>query len=282
MRPTPRQSAAIGSTRAFTLVEMLVVMFIIVTLVMLLMPTVNAARNMAKETSTRALIHTLENGLALFKSETRLGRQYPPSYWPAHKGSPYSGSMSSAYGAQTLVWALAGPELRGTAGFMTDNIGDLYASDPPPTLYGPFIDISKARIEKPTALNLDPMTTEAPVFMDDFGGAVLYFKARIGASPTEIYDIGDNYAFLEKDAAGQAHPLLWNEPGNWWTETSTDPPSGGSGFLGYIEDLRVAKMSSGARHAPHNPDSFLLISAGRDQLYGTADDIANFPFNPVD
>jgi hypothetical protein len=39
----------------------------------------------------------------------------------------------------------------------------------------------------------------------------------------------------------------------------------------YIRDFRVQ-----ARPWPHRPDSYLLISAGADGIYGTNDDIRNF------
>ncbi len=280
MRPTRRHPAAKTARRAFTLVEMLVVMGIIVTLVLLMMPVVNTARNMAKGTATQALIHSLETGLNMFKSESRLGRQYPPSYYSDL--DPY-GVFVTLRGAQTLVWALAGPDLLGTAGF--DPPGEmtmeaLYAVDtdgkPAKTRYGPFIDISKATIEKPS---LGPLESDAPVFMDDFGSVVLYFKADIAAGPMQIYNIQNNSIFFDSNQ----HPLLRNEPGEWWDyDQNEDTFSNGSGFLGYIQDQRVAEMSGGTRYGPHKPDSFLLISPGRDKLYGTADDIANFPFNEVE
>ena len=35
-------------------------------------------------------------------------------------------------------------------------------------------------------------------------------------------------------------------------------------------------MSGGATEGPYNKDTFLLISAGPDMRYGSADDVANF------
>ena len=42
-------------------------------------------------------------------------------------------------------------------------------------------------------------------------------------------------------------------------------------FYEYIRDPRVQ-----ARPWPYRPDSYLLISAGADGIYGTNDDIRNF------
>jgi hypothetical protein len=42
-------------------------------------------------------------------------------------------------------------------------------------------------------------------------------------------------------------------------------------FYSYIRDPKVL-----ARAWPYRPDSYILISAGPDGLYGTNDDIRNF------
>ncbi len=42
-------------------------------------------------------------------------------------------------------------------------------------------------------------------------------------------------------------------------------------FYDYIRDPKIA-----ARPWPYRPDSYILISAGADGLYGTGDDIRNF------
>jgi hypothetical protein len=56
-----------------------------------------------------------------------------------------------------------------------------------------------------------------------------------------------------------------------------------STFAKFIHDHRVG-VSPGpggqsgphVRAQPYNPDTYILISAGRDGLYGTEDDIKNF------
>ena len=42
-------------------------------------------------------------------------------------------------------------------------------------------------------------------------------------------------------------------------------------FYNYITDPKVAAIPW-----PYRPDSYILISAGADGLYGTSDDICNF------
>jgi hypothetical protein len=46
-----------------------------------------------------------------------------------------------------------------------------------------------------------------------------------------------------------------------------------SAFIQYIMD---PKASTDVRPWPYRPDSYILISAGADGLYGTGDDITNF------
>jgi hypothetical protein len=44
----------------------------------------------------------------------------------------------------------------------------------------------------------------------------------------------------------------------------------------YNESIMDPKVSTIRRAWPYRPDSYILISAGADGLYGTNDDICNF------
>ena len=71
-------------TRAFSLVELLTVMFIIAALIAILVPSLNAARNSAKKTATKAALNALKGSLENFRNDNQ--RQfartngYPPSH----------------------------------------------------------------------------------------------------------------------------------------------------------------------------------------------------------
>ena len=81
---TPRMVARATRCRAFSLVELLTVMFIISALIAILVPSLNAARNSAKKTSTIATLNALKGGLDLFRNdnERQFARTngYPPSF----------------------------------------------------------------------------------------------------------------------------------------------------------------------------------------------------------
>ncbi len=104
------------------------------------------------------------------------------------------------------------------------------------------------------------------------GTPILYYKANTASKVhvdaqvdpvSRIYNVRDNWPLvslgmladaLKPLAARRHHPL---EDANFFYE--------------YIRDPRVQ-----ARPWPYRPDSYLLISAGADGLYGTNDDIRNF------
>ena len=142
-----------------------------------------------------------------------------------------------------------------------------------------------------------------PMFLDAYGSPILYWRAdptgvqmADGTPPTTanvprgIYHWDDNGALL---TGGTALNLGGTDPHKLlWPATYSGPPVvpvgtpvfGNNGimttpqvrdsFVGYICDTNTQ-----AKAAPFNSDGYLLISPGRDKIYGTADDIANFKHN---
>ena len=186
---------------------------------------------------------------------------------------------------------------------------------------GPFVELTKVTVTKwnPNAvtsggtgsfeLPIEDEATETrgeqpyrrpyPMFVDDFGSPLLYWRADPAGlviadrSPTDsdasgnqrgIYHYADNKDLVGADA--QDHPLqltaasaehrLYFEypapinPAN----NEPDPTIRGQNFATYIHNKSVA-----AKIMPQRADSYMLISAGPDGLFGTADDIANFDHN---
>ncbi len=145
-----------------------------------------------------------------------------------------------------------------------------------------------------------------PVFLDAYKQPVLYYRANktqtnaVNLDPTYknkdligVYDPYDNsyYTGLETLPAGQAptepdkaidlgavlppgqdgfiHPL--SQLGSMQNVNKLGQNFEENTFQGFIRDKNVT-----VRVWPHNPDSYLLISAGPDHMYGTEDDITNF------
>lgn len=139
---------------------------------------------------------------------------------------------------------------------------------------------------------------EVPVFIDKFGWPILYYRA----SPTStiqwpiiqtninmiygdgIYDGLDNALFTSY-AGGSPHkisdangalPNLCNVGYN--TDDLSSIPNGGT-FAEFIRSFRSTAYYNGENiHCPRpvNSDSFILLSAGKDGIYGSIDDVANF------
>jgi prepilin-type N-terminal cleavage/methylation domain-containing protein len=66
---------------------------------------------------------------------------------------------------------------------------------------------------------------------------------------------------------------------HYWMDTTNNPanynaPAGDKAAWAFYSYIQNTKINTG--RWPYNPDSFLLISAGPDSIYGTADDITNF------
>ena len=113
------------------------------------------------------------------------------------------------------------------------------------------------------------------------GTPILYYRANpssktidstgtaVAEPEDRIYNVRDNVPLINLRrlseaarplAARQQHPLDLGAPAPW-----------GIDFYDYIRDPKVT-----AHRWPYRPDSYLLISAGPDGLYGTRDDIRNF------
>jgi hypothetical protein len=95
------------------------------------------------------------------------------------------------------------------------------------------------------------------------GAPILYYRANTsGRTIDEIYSVHDNVAIIQVKESAEDKPRenLLNLPDNNYEF-----------FDNYIRDWKIT-----ARAWPYRPDSYILISAGIDGLYGTDDDIRNF------
>jgi hypothetical protein len=104
------------------------------------------------------------------------------------------------------------------------------------------------------------------------GMPILYYKADSSklvhdvndpTNPGNIYNYLDNHEFLKLG-------LPW--------DTATKPPlyQGATGPVGQVFYEKTLDKSVLPIQRPHNKDSYILISAGWDGVYGTRDDVFNF------
>ena len=130
-RRSTNRSAEAG---AFTLIELLTVVFIIGLLIAILVPAINLARNAAKNAKTASLLKAVDTGLQMFQQDNekyfRPTNGYPSSFvHPQIRGCPSftsqmansgrfpflgtGGSRPRVYGAHWLPFFLMGMDTLG-------------------------------------------------------------------------------------------------------------------------------------------------------------------------
>lgn len=118
-----------GRAAAFSLIELLTVVFIITLLIGLLIPGINGARNAAKRATTAKALKSIEVGLEMFKDDNgtdfRQTNGYPPSFThppiPGYEFDPHRGEFPflretnppRVYGAHWLPAMLMGVDSQG-------------------------------------------------------------------------------------------------------------------------------------------------------------------------
>jgi len=266
--------------KAFTLIEVLTAVTIIAILLGILMPALNMVRKTARDTQQKALLASIEVGINLYKNEDVFG-DYPP----AGKASTRTGSGTYYTASQMLAEAMFGQDLLGVdpcSDYTADNTA-VYDSDPN-NRKGPYLDRTHISVFTPEQIYT---SLTGSIAQDDYlicdvytvvkknitlkgssttstkryniSTPILYYKAKsIGASSTTIYNHEDNQDLIDEGTVvgKKVHSLNTN-----------------TAFYSFIKDP-MASTTTTAR--PVRPDSFLLISAGNDGVYGTADDICNF------
>ncbi len=345
--PVPPNATRHGpARRAFTLIELLAVIAIIVLLISILVPTVGRARDQAKNARTRTTLKAIGDGLEMFKGENedevRKTGGYPPS---AAADDPTESGRQHIFGAQWLVRYLVGK----------DSLGYVARRNVPPPLLenpqqyweqrywyateggpagvtlplprvGPYVapeGLSLALPEKlrgaPSSppVDCDANTLKQPVALDTFGYPILYYAANARAAanadakiaryrndpPVQaIYTMEDNGLFTGMCGGGTCLMPPWDFPGvlggeaddldnpvhrlsHFGTGTHTadaqtlaaEIAAGKTAtFPYYILNKSVFENTNRKTAIPYRKDSFLLITAGKDGIYGTSDDVTNF------
>jgi prepilin-type N-terminal cleavage/methylation domain-containing protein len=300
---------------AFTLVELLAVLAIITILVALLIPALTVVRNTAKETQQKAQFTTIEMGLTAFKNDygdyPPSGWQLNNPHFEDYSGAQM---LAEALVGWDLLgfhpksaWRSDGKDKDGgNLTYDPDKNRDADHDGTPDTLKerrGPYLELATTNVfrlsnspAEPGLFDFDttPLEEDTFVLCDVFavrritlpsgniaraGTPILYYRANTSSKtidPTEsdftkrIYNAYDNYYFISLGSLtvdgkrGKDHPL----------GLGADPLENLYKF-DYEGGIRDSKVEAPIRW-PHRPDSYILISAGVDGLYGTSDDIRNF------
>jgi prepilin-type N-terminal cleavage/methylation domain-containing protein len=281
--------------KAFTLVELLVVISIIAMLIGIMVPVIGVAKKHAKTMTMKATLGAIGVGLEQFRNDQS---RYPDSSVRNNGTNEYclkaDGGVADTnfidVGAHRLAEAMFGIDMLGYSSYQVGGINyyNVNATGEPcdDSLLNAiqradaYIDISSVKIGKMTDVIDVPINLNAeqqkvwgnpytPVILDNFSvkkaRPILYYKANTGGNLIhDIYKYYDN-AYITNPFMTALVP---------YTGTAKD-------FYNYIWDTEtgigagVGKLRSPSAR-PYNRDSFLLISAGPDGEYGTQDDICNF------
>jgi len=272
-------------TRAFTIIELLTVMSIIVILIGLLVPALNKVRQYAKTVRQKAQFHSMDAAIELFNNEFD---GYPPSNALDESNASYCGAMK-------LCEAMMGRDLLGfhpRSVFRQDGkdraLNPVYLpdSDNLKARKGPFLPLESANAYKLIDIygqgNTGNFLADTFVLCDVFtrqfntgtkaGMPILYYRAdptgsfhdpNVASTPQDnrgnIYNYWDNMELL-----GLGKP--W-ESGTLSKHKLADKKV-------FYECTRSDRIQYPSR--PYRDSSYILISAGFDGEYGTADDVYNF------
>lgn len=294
MKPVVRQSK---KQQAFTIIELLTVMSIIVILIGLLVPATNQVKRYAWTVKQKAQLNAIGAALEMFNSEFD---EYPDSSERGPDGGYYCGAMK-------LCEAMMGQDLMGfhpDSSFRSDGTAfdpvsgatkDLYpdANTVSASVYRDNLSTRQQYLQSESAdtyrlgdlyENTGPFDAGQFVLCDVYrrvqhirtgkkvGMPILYYKANTANTrhnvgnpddPDNVYNYRDNHTLV-----------MLGKP---W-----DPPSAGgephrlfmnNGQRFYI-NTKNDKVTTASR--PFRADTYILISAGYDGEYGTPDDICNF------
>lgn len=287
-----------GRRRAFTIIELLTVMSIIVILIGLLLPAMSKIRRYAAYVKQNAQLHSIDAAIELYNNEFQ---GYPDSRALDPTGAQYPGAMK-------LCEAIMGQDLLGihtnsafrADGFDAEGVNDLYpdnigglSPDARDAILkqrqGPYLQAENAnayRIEDiygastsllPQHFALCDVFERNMASGEKTGMPILYYKADTAnnrhdwqapaVSPVDrngnIYNCYDNMDLLSL-----------GKPWESTTATATDHKlADPQQFYWNTTNHKIDTLLQ-----PYKSDMYILLSAGWDGEYGTADDVYNFPW----
>ena len=272
--------------KAFTIIELLTVMSIIVILIGLLVPSLNMARRFAKKLTQKNQLRIVGIGIEFFNNEWD---GYPPSTAFDTNNQQYCGAMK-------LCESMVGKDLLGfhpDSAFRADGLDTNGRQLYDPTTIGArkelFLTLDNAKPNRlvdiygpgNTGSFLENTFVLCDVYRRDMrtgnktGMPILYYKAETSNKlhdpnfvPTATDNMGNIYNFNDNQAIF-ALGKPWEQVGQTSsTQHSLADPAR------FYKNTRNDKIAIVRR--PYNEESYILISAGFDGEYGTADDVCNY------
>jgi len=225
-RIVPTGPLAAAKQRAFTLIELMVVIAIITLLISILLPTLGKARERAKVVKTKAMLKSIGDAAEVYRGENesdqnaRLSNGYPPSTMAPD--DTLSNSTEQMAGANWLVRHLMGKDLYGYApprnvpsGLSPEQWYDYDAQGKPLVdRVGPYLDGEAVKVARTSDLPQGPTNPalnknqQQHVFIDTNGHPILYYVANpvqaakpraaiasMNGSTPGIYTMRDNGLF---------------------------------------------------------------------------------------
>lgn len=266
--------------RAFTLVELLVVIGIIGILIAILVPVISKVRISAQTAATQNML--VQIGAAIENYHHDFGA-YPGATPDMFMGkAPPQGMLTGLTGPESLVLALLGgvdanfattpPTFTYNAGLVGNGpISFNRLSPGQKQAYMPYRkeQLTPGFCKDDPALSYIKTDSQVPEFIDAYADPeyrpILYLRANPGAingDATKI--VGNTY---------EAHTHYNLQPIQPYLKTNSTDPTKSDVFLKGAADLTVQHYFSNSFGTARGAGSFLLISAGANHIYGDNDDI---------
>lgn len=232
------------------------------------------------QTLVRYLMGKDQDGYVPRRNVPRDMLQNPAQYWEQRDWYAGEPTPNNPVGKIQRV----GPYLNGAAVKLANpkDLPNLNGTDPFPS--GP-------------AQMTDESTGKQPVMLDTYGYPILYYRANpLRANSTTssmatrysagggIYNMADNALFTGLCQGNQCDFPWWDFGGGEHPIKNfgpTDPPTrqnianDTTTFCYYILNQQAFESTNRQTIVPVRKDSFILITAGKDGLYGTKDDVNN-------
>jgi hypothetical protein len=259
-----------------------IIMFPLLILSGLLIPSLCLVKNYSREIQQKGQFYSIDVALEMFRNEVG---DYPPSNYTDINGNE---TANADYcGAQKLAEVLVGQDLLGfhpdskfRSNGMDDSGKSLYVPETLKVRKGPYIDLENANVYQLKDIFEDVGTFDenSYVVCDTYtknrhsgkktGMPILYYRANTFSKTMDtgesmdkrIYNAQDNLSLIRiAKSNSKSHPLAED-----------------NGRLFYDRAYKIIQPRITTQAWPYRADSYILISAGPDGLYGTSDDIVNF------